>query len=54
MSDQRECKAIPLFEGPDVQAGCEKEADRIVNNLAIRVWIISNDCNLGAIFDVAE
>ena len=47
-------KAIPHFEGPDVHAGHEKEADCIVNNLAIGVWIVSNDYNLGAIFDVAE
>ena len=47
-------KAIPLFEGPDVQAGREKEVDCIVYDLVVRVWIVSNDCDPSANFDAAE
>jgi hypothetical protein len=45
---------VPLLEGPNVQARGQEEADRVVDQLANCVWVITQNCNLSAIFDVTE
>jgi hypothetical protein len=45
---------VPFFKRTLVYTSREEETDCIVNQLAIRVWILIQDGNLGAIFDAAE
>jgi hypothetical protein len=47
-------ESVPLLEGPNVQARGQEEADPIVDQLAICVWVITQNCNLNAIFDATE
>ncbi len=47
-------ESVPLLEGSNVQARGQEEADCVVDQLAIRVWVITQNCNLSAIFDVTE
>jgi hypothetical protein len=47
-------ESVPLLERPNAQAHGQEEADRVVDQLGIHVWIISQNYNLSAIFDAME
>jgi hypothetical protein len=45
---------VPLLEWPLIEASYEKETDCVINQLAICVGILSQNCNLGKNFDATE
>ncbi len=47
-------QTVPFLKQTLVYNSCEEETDHIVNQLPIRLWILTQDGNLGANFDAAE
>ncbi len=47
-------KEVPIFEGPNVKAGCEKKAYRREDELLVGVWIVADHGDFGAVFDATE
>jgi hypothetical protein len=47
-------ETIPILKGAQVESRCQEEADCVVDELVVRVRIVTKKCNFGLMLDSAE